>query len=263
MLSGTVTDNDVVDRVIFINSSTRAELFPVQRDGDNWQINLEFTKEQNGEKIVGQVIAYDRAGNSGEPSIAFVTMIVDIRPPIVENITIQRTDTRIARLENLRELKNLEISDPRGEKKDELYRYQNGWFYLSGVVNDEETKIEILSLDFYDVTEKNKSDTMLLSLSIDDGYTNYFPRWTIKEEDIINAGVKRWGDSYKTKYYREDGERYYYRVVIKAIDKSENQNIPIEEDEGCLCLYAKSDEPMGILDPRNRNNRVARHSFAG
>jgi len=198
-LTGTVTDNDVVDRVIFINSATGKEIFPVKRDGDNWQINLDFDKSQNGEKIVGQIIAYDRAGNSGEPSIAFVTMIVDIRPPVVENITIQRTDTRIARLETIKNLKLLEDNDknnthydPNGEKKDELYRSQNGWFYLSGVVNDEETKVEIVSLDFYDY-DKDIDYKLFSYESVDYGYTNYFPRWTIKEEDIINAGKAKWG----------------------------------------------------------------------
>jgi hypothetical protein len=260
ILSGTVTDNDVVARVILINTATGKELFPVKRDGDNWEIDLLFTEDQNGEKIVGQIIAYDRAGNSGEPSIAFVTMIVDIRPPIVENITIQRTDTRIARLESYRDLKRLETTDPNGEKKDELYKYQNGWFTISGVVNDEETKIEIISLDIYDVTDEEKSKTKLLSLPVDEGYTNYFPRWSIKEDDIINAGAKQWGDSYKTNYYKKDGdhyngERYYYNVVIKAVDKSNNtndnpndDNIPIEEFEGCMCLFAKSDEPKGMFD---------------
>jgi len=247
MLSGTVTDNDVVARVIFINTATGKELFPVKREGDNWSIDLEFTADQNGEKIVGQIIAYDRAGNSGEPSIAFVTMIVDIRPPIVENITIQRTDTRIARLEPLRTLKNFETTDPKGEKKDDLYKYQNGWFTITGVVNDEETKIEIISLDIYDVRE---IDYKLLSLPVDAGYTNYFPRWTVKEEDIINAGEKKW-ENYKTDYY-DNGERYYYRVVIKAVDMSNNQNISnitVEEDEGYICLWEKSDVPKGILDP--------------
>jgi hypothetical protein len=255
ILSGTVTDNDVVDRVIFTNSSTGKELFPVTRDGDNWKIDLEFTEDQNGEKIVGQITAFDKAGNSGEPSIAFVTMIIDIRPPIVENITIHRTDTRIARLESYRDLKTLETTDPNGEKKDELYKYQNGWFTISGVVNDEETRIEIISLDIYDVSDAEKSKIKLLSLPVDAGKTNYFPSWSIKEETIINAGAKIWGDSYKTNYYKEDGERYYYSVVIKAIDMSNNSNdnpnddnIPIEEFEGCLCLFAKSDEPKGMFD---------------
>jgi len=246
ILSGTVTDNDMVARVIFINTATEKELFPVKRDGDNWQIDLEFTEDQNGEKIVGQIIAYDRAGNSGEPSIAFVTMIIDIRPPVIENITIQRTDTRIARLESIRDLKTLEITDPHGEKKDELYKYQNGWFTIKGVVNDEETKVEIISLDFYDIREINYK---LLSLPVDEGYTNYFPQWSIKEEDIINTGKAKWGDSYKTDYYKDEGERYYYRVVIKAIDMSDNVSVTIEEDEGYMCLFAKSDEPKGILDP--------------
>jgi predicted small secreted protein len=245
-LTGTATDNVGVDRIVFINTATGKEIFPVAINGNNWSIELLFTAEQNGEKITGEIRAYDKMGNSGEMSVAIITMIIDIRPPVVESMTIKRTDTRIARLESFRALKALEETEDRqGERKDALYRYQNGWFYIDGVVDDEETKIEIISLDFYDVRE---IDTLLISLRIDEGYTNYFPRWTIKEENIINAGVVKWGGSYKTDYY-DAKERYYYRVVIKAIDKSENQNVTVEEDEGYICMWAKSDEPKGILDP--------------
>jgi len=244
-LTGTATDNVGIERIVFINTATDEELFPVDISGDNWSITLLFTSEQNGEKIVGEIRAYDKMNNSDGNSVAIVTMIVDIRPPVVESIAIQRTDTRIARLETLTVLQALETTDPRGEKKDELYKYQNGWFYINAVVNDEETKIEIISLDFYDVG-KDINDK-LISLPVDDGYTNYFPRWSIKEENIINAGVAKWGADYKTNYYKKDGDRYYYRVVIKAIDKSNNETV--EENEGYICMWAKSDEPKGIFDP--------------
>jgi hypothetical protein len=252
-LTGTVTDNLGVESVVFINTATGKELFPVKRDGDNWSIKLKFSSEQNGEKIVGEVRAYDRMKNSDEGSVAIVTMIVDIRPPVIEDVQIKRTNTRIARLRSYRELKTLETTDPAGDKKENLYSYQNGWFTINGVLNDNETKIEIISLDLYDVTDAVKAKTKLLSLPIDEGTTNYFPVWTIKEEDIINEGMKIWGGSYRTNYY-ENGGRYYYNVVINAIDKSNNSSettnfdIPIDEFEGCLCLFAKSDEPKGILD---------------
>ena len=249
VLTGTVTDNIGVERVIFTNSSTGKEIFPVLVDGNNWSIKLDFTEEQNGEKIIGEIRAYDKMNNSDGNSVAIVTMIIDIGPPKVGNITIQRTDTRIARLESLNSLKALETEDRNGEKKDYLYNYQNGWFYLSGVVNDEETKIDVISLDIYDVRDINYK---LLSLPADAGYTNYFPRWTVKEELLIDAGKAKWGGEYKTNYYKKDGERYYYRIVIKAMDMSENINVfnvTFEEDEGYICMFAKSDEPKGILDP--------------
>jgi len=83
-------------------------------------------------------------------------------------------------------------------------------------------------------------------LPVDEDYTAYNPRWTVKEEDIINSGVPLFGAQYKTNYY--NGERYYYRVVVFAIDKSKNESV-IQEDEGYICLWAKSDEPKGIFDP--------------
>jgi len=248
VLTGKAKDNIGIDRIVFTNTGTGEDLFPVVRNGENWSIELKFTDEQNGEKIVGEIRAYDKMNNSDANSVAIVTMIVDIGPPKVGNITIQRTDTRIARLESLNSLRALETTDRHGDKKDELYKYQNGWFYLSGVVNDEETKIDVISLDIYDVRDINN---ILLTLPVDENYTNYFPRWTIKEEKIIEAGKAKWGESYKTNYYKKDGERYYYRIVIKAIDMSDNPNvvnITIEEDEGYMCLWAKSDEPKGIFD---------------
>ncbi|MDR0475708.1 MAG: hypothetical protein LBH43_18815, partial [Treponema sp.] len=169
-----------------------------------------------------------------------------MRPPIIEYISIQRTNTRIASLEPYADLKALEITDPRGEKKDDLYRYQNGWFHVNGIVSDEETKIEVIALNIYDTREIN---TVLLSIPRDEGYTAYFPRWTVKEDDIIAAGVAKWGVDYKTNYYAK-GERYYYRVSIEATDLSGNTSENIEEDEGYLCMWARSDEPKGILDPR-------------
>ena len=260
-LTGKVTDNVGVERVIFTNTATGEELFPVIREGNNWSIKLKFVTEnnnenenndenvyhvKNGDKIVSEIRAYDKMSNSDEGSVVIVTMIIDIEPPVVENVSIQRTDTRIARLEYLRDLKLLETTDPLGEKKDDLFRYQNGWFAISGTVNEEETKIEEISLDFYDVSDlsnESKSKTLLLSLPVDNGYTKYFPRWTVKEEDIINAGERKWAN-YKSNYYVAK-ERYYYSVVVKATDSSGNK---VEEEKGCICLFAKSDEPKGILD---------------
>jgi hypothetical protein len=252
-LSGTVTDNKGVDHIVFLDQATGKELFPVTLisggggEPSNWTIALAFTPEQNNQKIIGQIIAYDKAGNSGAMSMVFVTMIIDIKPPLIEHIEIKRTDSRISKLEPYRDLKALETSDPLGNRKADILRYQNGWFYINAIVSDEETKIESISLEIYDTTAP---DTMLLSLNVDEGYSQYFPRWTVKEEDIINAGVAKLqeGADYKLNYYQNDA-RYYYRVVVRAIDKSENESEVVEEDEGYMCLWAKSDKPKGIIDP--------------
>jgi len=255
-LTGKVTDNVGVERVIFIDTNTGKEIFPVIRDGDNWKIELNFTEAENGRKIVAQICAYDKAGNSGGSAIAVITLYVDIRPPIIKNIDIKRTDSKLAYLYPYADLKKLETlppregGDPDGEKKSALYKYQNGWFYVNGIVEDLETKVEVVSLDFYDA-EKD-INKVLLSLPIDENYTPYFPRWTVKEEDVINAGQREFGGDYKTNYYKNE-QRYYYRVVIKAKDKGGNENGfslgIIEEDEGYVCMWAKSDKPKGVIDP--------------
>jgi hypothetical protein len=244
-LSGTATDNIGVERIEFIERSTGKVLAPVTRDGDNWFIELSFDIEDNGKKIIGEIRAYDKMGNSSERSFVSVTMIIDILPPLVDGITIQRTNTRISYLEPLSALLELETTDRLGEKKDNVYKYQNGWFYITCKVNDEETKVKNVKLGFYDICDLT-SENPLLEKAPDAGSTNYFPKWTIKEEDIINAGQAKFGGDYETKYY-VDKERYYYRVVIEAYDEILNKSI--EEDEGYLCLWAKSDEPKGILDP--------------
>jgi len=246
VLTGTVTDNSAVDRVIIIDTATGRELVPVQKTGDAWKIEFQFTEEDNGKKIVARIMAYDKAGNTGESAIVTITLYIDIRPPLIDNMDIKRTDSRLANIEPYAALKGLETSDPRGEKKANLYRYQNGWFYINGIIAEDETKIEILSLDIYDTTAIND---VLLTLQLDNGYSNNFPRWTVKEENIIEAGVAKFGPTYKTNYYN-NGARYYYRVVVKARDKSGNENAPpvIEEDEGYFCLFANSDKPKGIID---------------
>jgi hypothetical protein len=243
-LTGTVTDNVAVDRVILRDQATGELLFTAKLlPNDRWQIELMFTAEQNGETILADIVAYDKAGNSDARSIATVVLYIDIRPPIIRNISISRTDTRPATLESYTYLKELEIQDPRGEKKEYLYKYQNGWFIINGIVEEEETRIEDIALNIYDF---NDPDTPLLSMEIDSGYSPYTPRWTIKEDDIIAAGAEKWGESYKTNYY-DNEQRYYYRVTITATDKSGNESV--EEEEGFICLWVKSDEPKGILDP--------------
>jgi len=254
VLTGTVVDNIGVDKMIFIDAATGKELLPVIRQGKNWVINLAFTDAQNGEKIVGQIIAYDRAGNSGETSIAFITMIIDIKPPVLSTLEIRRTDSKNQVLmytneetkqtvvpDSYKDLKALEGSD----RRDDLYKYQNGWFYITGIIDENETRTKSVSLEFYDY---DKIDTPLLQLPFieTDGSLDY-PKWLIKEEDLLDAGVTVFGADYKTNYYNNSATRYYYRVVIKAFDMSGNENI--QDEQIYICLWADSDKPKGIADP--------------
>jgi hypothetical protein len=254
-LSGTVTDNIGVDRVILRNANTGAEMFKANLlPNDRWEIALDFSPEQNGEKIAVEIVAFDRVGNSGDTSIAAITLIIDIRPPIIQDMWISRTNVKTAYLETYHDLFDLERTDPYGQYgtlSENVNKYQNGFFYINGKVSEEETRIEVLGLNIYDADDPN---TPLLltpgesrfSLPKSEG-SDYAPIWLVKEEAILNAGNLLW-PGYKTNYY-ENGSRYYYRVAIYAVDRSGNEGESIIiEDEGFFCMWEKGDEPKGIID---------------
>jgi hypothetical protein len=256
MLAGTVTDNIGVERVILRNANTGVEMFKANMLPNNrWEIALDFTAEQNGEKIAVEVVAFDRVGNSGDVSIAAITLIIDIRPPIIKDIKISRTAVRDAYLETYHELFDLERTDPYGlygTLSANANKYQNGFFNIKGEVSEQETRIEVLGLSIYDANRDPNTPLLLtpgesrFSLPKSGG-SDYAPVWLIKEEDILNAGDLLWSN-YKTNYY-ENGSRYYYRVAIYAIDRSGNEGESlIIEDEGFFCIWEKGDEPKGIID---------------
>jgi len=250
-ITGTATDNIKVTKVVLSNSITGEILSTGKLDGDNFEFVLNFDESRNGEKIMARIDAYDRAGNNDSRSTAFITIIIDIRKPIIGSKVIRRTDNQVAYLLKYNELKALEDpkADPNGEKKDNIYKYQNGWFRFEAEVEDKETQVEIVSLKIYDAI-KDINYLLKEYTTKDNGTSTYYPAWTIHEEDIIAAGAGKWGTDYETNYYNKN-ERYYYRVVVSAIDKSKNEAttaIKIDEDEGFICLWAKSDEPKGIFD---------------
>ncbi|MDR0503439.1 MAG: hypothetical protein LBH16_08985 [Treponema sp.] len=246
-LTGTVTDvvNNIegtgVDYVIMREAGNTEEIFRAVITGDRWEIFLDFTEEQNGEKIPVEILAYDRAGNSGDTSIAAVSLIIDIRPPFIQDIYIERTSMRTVLLEPIGDLRILETEDPRRERSANADRYQNGWFTICARVMEEETRINEINLAIYDTREPN---TELMLLDMEAGSSTFSPRWLVKEDDILAAGERLW-PGYTAGYY-ESNERYYYRVDIIANDRSENELV---EDMGYFCLWQESDIPKGILDP--------------
>jgi len=244
IISGTATDNVGVERITITDTTTGKVLAPVKMLGNNrFIIELNFSEEENGNTYIAQINAYDKMGNCNEGSIAIVTLYIDIRPPILQQVEIKRTNTRIATFSTLADLIELETRDTYGERKEFLYKYQNGWFYINGQISEEETRIQSLSLLFYDTT---RPDVLLHTQDVDPGYSFYLPRWTIKEEELINAGVTKFDNpDYKTDYYNNN-KRYYYRVVFDMADKAGND---IKEEAGYICLWAESDKPKGVIDP--------------
>jgi len=252
ILTGDVADNVGVSRIILREAGKTEEMFRAELlPGNRWKINLDFTPEQNNQKLMVEIVAYDAVGNSGESSIVAITLIVDIRPPVIEDMSISRTAVRTAYLESYHELKDLERTDPHGYLSANVNRYQNGYFYINGKAAEEETRIEIIKLNIYDATRDPNEP--LVSLDRLDGSSAYTPRWLVKEEDILDAGDAKW-PGYKNNYYGRDeydnSPRYYYRVVIHAIDRSDNESEQlIMEDEGFFCMWEGADEPRGVLDP--------------
>jgi hypothetical protein len=255
-LTGSVTDNVSVDRVILRDATTGEQLFTASLFGNSytkkdWEIELEFTEERNGEKLAVEIVAYDRAGNSGDVSIAAISLIIDIRDPFTKDIYIERTRTstgmRIAYLEEIRDLYALEATDgPRGKTSANADRYQNGWFKIKAELEESETSIQNVKLNIYDTGRSSSGinpEDPLLSLDIEEGTSLYSPSWFLKEEDIIAAGQARWGD-YSASFYNA-GRRYYYLVAVVASDKSENE---LFDQMGYFCLSYDSDFPRGVLD---------------
>jgi len=243
-LFGTVTDNIAVDRVILREAGTTNELFKATVEGIKWHMPLLFTEEDNGEKKSYEIVAFDKMGNSGDVSIKAVTLIIDMGDPIVEDLWIQRTLLKRTYFESLSELKKLQnLLDTKGEKREYINQYQNGYFYIEGKISEEQTRIEPgVTLEIYDSEDL---DTVLISIPLEEERSLYSPRWLISEEDIILAGETRW-PGYDREYY-VDKQRKYYRVFVKAIDMANNE---AKMDEGgFFCMWAKADEPKGILDP--------------
>jgi len=196
-LTGTVTDNIAVDRVILRDSNTGKQLFKANLlSGNRWQISLEFTEDQNGTTILADVVAFDKMGNSGAESIASVVLIIDIRPPVVEDIWIQRSSTKTNDIEKYLILKELELTDPNAEVADNVNRYQNGAFWIEAKVSEKESRIKTVVLKLYDYEYPNIE---LVSLEPESG-SLYSPRWLITEDMLLDAGNAKLTASYKSNY---------------------------------------------------------------
>jgi len=245
-LTGIVTDNTAVDRVILRDSSDGRQLFTAQLLSNNrWQINLDFSPEQNGETILADVVAFDKNGNSGAESIASVVLIIDIRPPVVDDIWVQRTAVRTQDLLSFLEIIDLETSDPRGEVSGNVDKYQNGAFWIRAKISEEDTTLDTVVLKIFD---SEFPDIELLSLERDSGTSKFAPQWYIAEDMILDAGDSLLNTAnYKINYKNEANVRYYYRLQIVAIDKSGNESV---EDQKYICLWNEADYPKGMLDTR-------------
>jgi len=247
-LQGDVSDNIQIESVIMRDAATGVKIFDAILTGTvkeaRWEIALDFEDEvkyPDGEKISAEIIANDKMKNFSD--VRAITLIIDRSPPVVEDIWIQRTQSKQAWLESYQSLFMLEETDPIGEENENVNRYQNGFFNIRARVAENETRIQIVSLNIYDTRWPNDA---LLVLPIEPG--SFSPNWLVEETELIAEGVKRLS-SYEDDYYNGN-MRYYYRVDVVAKDSSENESESlIVEEEGYFCLWQKADEPKGFLDP--------------
>ena len=242
---------------------------------EEWAELLGYDKI-DGAKIPVEIVAYDTSERSGDTSIRAISLIIDMTPPVVENTWITRTLSTPMRIfylgsteedseeQSLGDLKNLEDTDPRGEVSGNADKYQNGWFYIDSQLTEEETKIEEVRLQIYD-TRYDKPLFLEGEYVDEDGITQYrgierdkkagnvfgtpvtAPRWLIKEEALIAAGEANGFPNYRTNYYN-NGERYYYEVVISALDMSGNVGRWKNADDLFFVMWEKGDVPKGYLD---------------
>jgi hypothetical protein len=274
-LSGIVTDNLNIDRVIAraagdnenANIKIGDILFIATLSGSDpksktWVIVMDFEEKDNNEKILLEIVAYDKAGNSGEESVLPVTIIVDMQPPVVEDMWLHRTDQKPpANLETYGALVALEETDPDGKEILNVDKYQNGFFTLMGTVAEKETSIEIIALNIYDRMLDNINPLVELEVIVEDAadFSPFSPRWLVSEEALLEAGNARGWANYKNDYYNND-VRYYYRVEIVAIDNSKNESDDgtnmIKQDEGHFVLWANADKPKGIIDLRTDEGKL-------
>ena len=239
-LTGTVTDNVAVDRVICRDAVNPDKIYGTATiNGDRWTMTLNFTEADNGNRIPAEIVAYDRMENSGEQSIKTINLIVDIHPPIFDEVLVWRSAAKTTVLESLAFLKDLETSDPRAERIQNVDRYQNGAFWIRAEITENETTVKQIELNIYDA---DYPDDVLYNETRDSTSSVYSPQWTIKETDLINRG--RPGSNYEAKLAA--GQRLYFRVEVIARDMSDNEKV-WHDDLGYFCLYRNADTPKAIL----------------
>jgi hypothetical protein len=181
-------------------------------------------------------------------------LVIDIRPPFVDDIWVQRTNVRTADILPLTALTAYEETDPNAEISKNVNVYQNGAFNIQAKITEDDTTIKNIALKIYDSRYPN---TELLSLSPSAGSSYYSPQWYLTEDMILSAGASVLPVPNYKQSYKNNNSRYYYRVRIAAFDKSDNESgvsendtgTKIIEDQGYFCLWNKSDFPKGILDP--------------
>ena len=207
-LTGMARDNVAVARVICIDTATGKQIgnafFTGTRNGWTlWSMKLNLSGYNGGDQIAAQVIAEDRVGNKGDTAMAMINFIVDLRPPLFNEVAIHRSEGVTMELLPYNELKYLESSNADADRfaKNQQFvnYYQNGSFWIRARVSEAESHIKKLEMVLYD---SEHLDEPLLTKVLDeyslDSEGNdvnlYAPEWIITEKGLIDAAVSKGWD---------------------------------------------------------------------
>ena len=256
-ITGDCFDNVGVTRVECRDSVTGLPfeyVSEIKITGTRWSISFNFSPAQNGEKYTLQIEAYDRVGNCGEMSIRSVSIYVDITPPAFSDVMILRSPTRTADLETYAALSALAAptGDPRGLNPLNIDRYQNGSFWISARVSEEETRIvpETLRLKVFDWRHGELDDDWVYNRTRDSG-SIFAPRWVVSEDDLIQGAAassdplrpgKTWTEDYEAALTA--GGKLFFFIVLEAQDMAGNK---VVEDFGFFCINREADIPKARL----------------
>ena len=269
-LSGTVTDNVGVDRVVCRDADTGTLIGRATITGDIWTMNIDVNKVQSGEKIHAEIVAFDRAGNSGDVSMVSLVMIVDKSDPRFTEVLLWRManerSTRTSSLEiNLNDLVKLQNADedPLGKSFANVNKYQNGAFWIRARTEEDDTTIDPDSLGmhlYYVLDNATRREALILPRNLEgiaqplpnESSSVYAPEWTIREGDLAD-----WGDGRSellvggrtVRQRLEAGDRLYFRVAVSMHDLA--LNAVVEENVGYFCLWRNADEPKSIMGGGN------------
>ena len=249
VLTGTVTDDVAVGKVICRDITDSGKIYGTASiSGNRWTMAMSFTEADNGRKIPVEIVAYDRMGNSGERSIQSINLIVDIHPPIFDELLLWRNAAgRTEPLESLNDLRALETTDPFGERSENADRYQNGTFWLRAEITENETSLKSIIINIYDA-DHDIEGREIYSETRDTNSNAYSPQWTIKETSLVAAANEKGllvnGSTYAERLAK--GGRIYMRVSVVATDMADNTKV-WRDDLGYFCLYRDADTPKAIL----------------
>jgi hypothetical protein len=181
-----------------------------------WSLAISDIKE--GERTI-RITAYDQNNNTGVKSVRQFTVLVDLTPPFVEKVTIER---RAGGYVDLQKKEALEGKNP--DKFTDIDYFQNGAFYIRAEIKKDFGQLRDVKLNLLDENGKQ----IIEELPPISDSSLYAPKWIIQAEDLIDKDQNR------------KSGKHYLRVTIEASDMAGQKNT---DQFLWLCWYPEADAP--------------------